>query len=84
MASSSKVMRYKSESDKKVTLIKLGTYEEPKYKLHPEIASQIDQAGAFSSILPRVLLVQEIHTYIHCKVSEVGDFELQSTYQELS
>lgn len=57
MVSSSKVMKSKSKSDKKVTLIKSATYDELKYKLHPKIASQIDQTCVFSSISPRVLLV---------------------------
>lgn len=31
--------------------------------------------GAFSSILDRILLTEDIRAYIHCKIGEVGDFE---------
>lgn len=76
MASTSKKFQSKAGKEKKVTLIKSTSYEESNYKLHPEVTTQIDDKGMFSSIQPRVLLVKDIVSYIHCNISEIGDFEL--------
>lgn len=69
--------------EEEVNLIVFATCNEPRYKLHPEVASKIDLVGAFSSIPPRVLLVKDVRSYIQCKIGEIGDFDMYAAYQKL-
>lgn len=77
IASSSKVV------DEEVNLIMLASYKEPPYKLHTEVALKIDLTSTFSSIPPRVLLTEDIRSYIHYKIGEIGDFNMYIAYQAL-
>ena len=49
--------------------------ERPRYKFkkHPFVSLIDDPLGAFSQILPNVLHIEDIKSYIHCKFESVGD-----------
>ena len=66
-----------------INLISNSTYVEPKYKLQLEIALQPDDSRAFSRFPPRVSLVEDERSYIHCKISKLGDLDLDKAYKEL-
>lgn len=83
MTSASNVNKSKLEDEEEVNLIVSTTNNKPQYKLHPKVASKIDSTGAFSSIPPWVLLVEDVRSYIHCKIGEIGDFDMSSAYQKL-
>lgn len=82
MASTS-TARKSPNVEEDVNMIVTTNFDEPKYKLHPEVALKIDLVGAFSSIPPSVLLVKDVSSYIHCKIGEVGDFETIVVFQQL-
>lgn len=71
------------EDEEEVNLIVSATCNKPRYKPHPKVASKIDSVGAFSSIPPRVLLVKDVRSYIHCKIGETGDIDMYAAYQKL-
>ena len=43
----------------------------------------IDESSALSSISPMVLLVCQIWTFYHCKMSKVRDQEPRETYEKI-
>lgn len=51
---------------------------QPKFKLHPMKDREIDMTGALSSVSPNVLLVEDIFSFIHCKLEELGDKFIQN------
>lgn len=46
---------------------------QPEFKLHLMKVSEIDMTGALSSVSSGVLLVEDICSYIHCKLEELGN-----------
>lgn len=82
MALSSTSMK-KSKVDT-MKFIRDDTCDEPKYKIHLETTTQKNKVGALSTVPPRVLLVSDIRLFYHCKIMEIGDYELREYYEELS
>lgn len=54
-----------------------------KYSLTPKVASEPDDKTAFSLILDRVLLVEDVRFFTKCHVEELGHVEIKDTYDEL-
>ena len=83
MATTSRIVKIKNDNKNVVRLIKNNTCVEPKYKICLKIASQPDESGAFSKIPPRVLLIEDVRSYIHYKITEIGDLEMDEAYKKL-
>lgn len=54
-----------------------------KYSLTPKVASKPDDKTAFSLILDKVLLVEDVRFFTKCRVEELGHVEIKDTYDEL-
>lgn len=54
-----------------------------KYSLTPKVGFEPDDKTAFSLILNRVLLVEDVRFFTKCRVEELGHVEISDTYDEL-
>lgn len=54
----------------------------PKYKLPAVIVAEVDKYGALSSISSRVILIEDIHTFIYCKIEDICQ-EIDTSYKNL-
>lgn len=57
---------------------------QPKFKLHPMKARDIDMTGALSSVPSGVLLVEDICFFIHCKLEELGEKFIRNKFKGFS
>ena len=46
------------------------------FKKHLFVSFLDDPIGAFSKVLETILHVEDIHSYIHCKIESIGDVEI--------
>lgn len=53
-------------------LVEVVKEPQPEFKLHPMNIREIDMTGALSFVPSDVLLVEYIHSFIHCKLEELG------------
>ena len=60
--------------------IRSAICDAPKFKLHPIIVEKMDPMGAHSQILEKVLLINDIHTFYHCSIQEIGTLEINQAY----
>lgn len=54
---------------------------QPEFKLHLMKAGEIDITGALSFVSSGVLLVEDIFSYIHCKLEELGDKFIRNKFK---
>lgn len=54
-----------------------------KYKLSLTVAIEIDKDRSLSSISPRVILIEDIHAFIHCKIEDICQGEIDTTYKNM-
>ena len=73
----------KTNKVNKIGIIQNEDCEEPKYKPHSKTGTQIDKAGLLSSIPPMVFIIHDIHAFYPYKIGQVGDYELQQTYNQI-
>lgn len=52
------------------------------FKIHLYKSMMDDPVGAFSSIPHGVLHVDDVHTYIHCKIEEIGTKDILDLYTD--
>ena len=57
-------------------LVKNVACNGPKFKLHPTIAKQKDPMGSYLAIPPKELLINDIRSFYHCTIQELGMFEM--------
>lgn len=56
-----------------LVLVEAVKLPQPKFKLHPMKDREINMTGALSSMPSSVLLVEYIHSFIHCNIEELRD-----------
>ena len=64
-------------------LVKNVLCEEPKFKLYLETTKEKDPMGGYSSIPPKVLLVNYIRSFYHSIIQKLGRFEMNKVYNAL-
>ena len=64
-------------------LVKGVEWKAPNFKIVPAIAQTLDPHGAQSQIPPKVLLINDIHTYFSCTVQEIGTLDMDNALAEL-
>lgn len=63
-----------------LVLVKAIKEPQPEFKLHSMKAFEIDKTCALSSVPFGVFLVENIHSYIHCKLEELGDKYIRNEF----
>ena len=53
------------------------------FKRHPFISFLDDPIGAFLQVLKNVLHVEDIRSYIHCKIESIGDYEIHKELEKM-
>ena len=53
------------------------------FKKHPFVSFLDDLIGAFSKVLENVLHVEDIHSYIHCKIERIGAIEIHKEVEKM-
>lgn len=53
------------------------------FKLILVIAKALDPAGAQSQIMPKILLMHDIHSFYHCSIQELRTLEMNEAIREL-
>lgn len=66
-----------------LTLVLVEAIKEPQpeFKLPTMKSGEINMTDALSSVPSDVLLVEDIHSYIHCKLKELGDKFIQNEFK---
>ena len=59
--------------------------DRPRYtfKKHPFFSLLDDPIGAFLQVLKNVLHVEDIRSYIHCKIESIGDTEIHKELEKM-
>ena len=64
-------------------LVKCMEWKAPNFKLVPVITESLDSNGAQSQILPKLLLINDIHTHFKCVEKEIGTLAMDSVLGEI-
>lgn len=62
-------------------LVEVIKEPQTEFKLHPMNAREIDKTGALSSVPSGVLLIEDVHSFIHCKLEDLGDKFIQDEFK---
>lgn len=83
MESSTSVSVKEILRERNAQIVRNNQCPSPKFKDYPNITLTGDEFGALFSIPPRVLMIHNVQLCYMCKVAEIGDYELQATYDKL-
>ena len=53
------------------------------FKKNPFVSLLDDPIGAFSKVSDNVLHVEDIHSYIHCKIRSIGDSKIHRELEKM-
>ena len=57
-------------------------YNRPRYTFK-KLVSLLDPVGAFLQVLKNVLHVEDIRSYIHCKIESIGDAKIHKELEKI-
>lgn len=58
-------------------------YPPPNFRKNVNFEETKDDIGALSSIPPKVLTIRDVRSCYMCKIGEIGDFKIRTTYEKL-
>lgn len=58
-------------------------WKAPDFKLTSTIAKNLELSGVLLQIIPKVLLINEIHSHFKCAIQDIGTLEMDECLKEL-